>query len=645
VAGTAGTVTVDFAAETARFTAEVKKVRAEFSAMRQSVEGAQKTLVGFGNGLRNLVGLVSIGAGLRYIAQQTRESQDAIAQLNRSLAGLAPNAAAASEDMQAFATTLQRQTVFSDEAALGVITLLNQFRGLTSGIIKRATADVLDLSTAMGIDTATAAKTLGKALEDPVKGMTALGRLGVKFSADQQEAIKALVQTGDRAGALNIVLGEIENRFGGAARAARDTFGGALTSLQNTFGDLFEAKDSSLANATASINELTKTLQSPEIKEGIDAFITGIAGIAAAAFKALGGLAKLGVTAADIWDKYVTGSNSRASAAESLADELAREQVELAKMQRESYAFSQAEIASQEAYIETLKQRIEIAKQLPKPDDGTGVSPRKALELALAPIVDPNYKTPDAFTEDAFKQEELAKTQLEAYQEIQNMKLVLDQEFQDKIRENFERRISEENSLMISSIEYRRDLESQYLLYQKTLRQQNTADAIQLLGQLGAKNKAFAVAAVVIEKALAVRRILQANAVAAELAFASQLIPGVPASLAAAAAAKAAVLAQGRISAALTIAEGALQIGNIAGGGGTGKGSQFDPIHVQTEDRTDVTPGASSQRVVQVVFNGNVYGQEDFQRAVIDAVRDATDERDVIVISPTSRNALELRAQ
>ncbi len=55
-----------------------------------------------------------------------------------------------------------------------------------SGIFDRATKASLDLSRTGFGDVSTSAKQLGKALEDPVKGVTALKRSGVNFTPAQK---------------------------------------------------------------------------------------------------------------------------------------------------------------------------------------------------------------------------------------------------------------------------------------------------------------------------------------------------------------------------------------------------------------------------------------------------------------------------
>lgn len=84
---------------------------------------------------------------------------------------------------------------------------------------------------------------VGKALNDPVKGISALTRVGVAFDPAQQKLIKTLVKTGDVAGAQRVILAELNREVGGSAEAARKAnTGGALAvqwrDFQETIGDI-----------------------------------------------------------------------------------------------------------------------------------------------------------------------------------------------------------------------------------------------------------------------------------------------------------------------------------------------------------------------------------------------------------------------
>src|SRR5262249_24601999 len=100
------------------------------------------------------------------------------------------------------------------------------------------TKTMLDMSVALGQDMKTSAVQLGKALNDPIKGVSALQRVGVSFTQAQKAQIKALVESGNTLGAQKIILGELNNEFGGSAEAAGKTLPGQINVLQQSFSNL-----------------------------------------------------------------------------------------------------------------------------------------------------------------------------------------------------------------------------------------------------------------------------------------------------------------------------------------------------------------------------------------------------------------------
>jgi hypothetical protein len=102
----------------------------------------------------------------------------------------------------------------------------------------KAQVAILNLSTRLGTDLTSASVQVGKALNDPIKGVKALGRAGVQFTAEQKAQIEALQESGDVAGAQTIILQELETQFGGAAEAAANV--DPYTQLANEVGNLSE---------------------------------------------------------------------------------------------------------------------------------------------------------------------------------------------------------------------------------------------------------------------------------------------------------------------------------------------------------------------------------------------------------------------
>ena len=107
------------------------------------------------------------------------------------------------------------------------------------GVFDRATKASIDLAAAGFGSVTSNAVQLGKALEDPIKGLAALGKSGVTFTTEQKELIKTLVETGRVAEAQEIILAAVETQVGGTAEAtanASDRMKIAFSLLQEELG-------------------------------------------------------------------------------------------------------------------------------------------------------------------------------------------------------------------------------------------------------------------------------------------------------------------------------------------------------------------------------------------------------------------------
>lgn len=112
--------------------------------------------------------------------------------------------------------------------------------GKGNDIFNQSTKALIDMSRAMGTDPQTAAIQLGKALNDPIKGISALSRVGIQFTADQTSMIKTMTESGNVMGAQKIILSELQSQFGGSGAAYAKTFEGQMYLLGDAVGDLGE---------------------------------------------------------------------------------------------------------------------------------------------------------------------------------------------------------------------------------------------------------------------------------------------------------------------------------------------------------------------------------------------------------------------
>lgn len=128
--------------------------------------------------------------------------------------------------LQAFATEQMKLTGVDDDVIKSAQTKLMTFKelgasaGETGGMFDRATQASMDMATVFGGDASSKAVMLGKALNDPIKGVSALSRVGVQFTDDQKKMIEGMMEAGDIAGAQAIIMGEVETQVGGAAAAS-----------------------------------------------------------------------------------------------------------------------------------------------------------------------------------------------------------------------------------------------------------------------------------------------------------------------------------------------------------------------------------------------------------------------------------------
>lgn len=168
------------------------------------------------------------------------EAQEVQAQLYAVLSSTGQAAGVTADQAIELSKSLQATTTFSDEAVLSAENMLLTFTKIKSDVFPQATQTVLDMATALGTDTKSAAIQLGKALQDPIQGVSALRRVGVSFNDDQQKMIANLVETGRQLDAQNYILKELATEFGGSASQKAETFAGKVEQIKNKINDAQE---------------------------------------------------------------------------------------------------------------------------------------------------------------------------------------------------------------------------------------------------------------------------------------------------------------------------------------------------------------------------------------------------------------------
>ena len=198
--------------------------------------------------------LAGLGAAAWDASKAAEELVSSQAALNQVFSQMG-NADAA-DRVKTLADELERTLGIDEKLIMQVQTTLGTFGELAAsaneagGAFDRTTMAALDLAAA-GFGTAESnAIQLGKALNDPVKGLSALTRSGVTFTEAEQDKIKALVESGKQLEAQEMILAAIEKQVGGTAEATADS--SAKMSLG--FADLKETLGLALLPAFDALN-------------------------------------------------------------------------------------------------------------------------------------------------------------------------------------------------------------------------------------------------------------------------------------------------------------------------------------------------------------------------------------------------------
>lgn len=221
------------------------------------------------------------------------EAEKAAAQLDSAFAKTGKTLGLTRSALDGLATEMQRTTTYGDDLVKEAQAILLSFDQVRGEAFERTIKVAGDLSTRLGVDLKSSVRQVGLALQDPVAGLTLLRRAGISFNDSQKNLIKSLLDTGQAGKAQNVILSELERRFGGAAQAARNTLGGALAGLKNAFGDLFEGTKEGTTGATQAINSLADALQNENFKGAVDSLISGLAKIVELAVKATTSITEL----------------------------------------------------------------------------------------------------------------------------------------------------------------------------------------------------------------------------------------------------------------------------------------------------------------------------------------------------------------
>lgn len=182
------------------------------------------------------IGVGAIAAGISKAVNLAREQIAAEKKLEAVLKATGGAAGFSADQLKNMAAELQKVTNYGDEVTISGMAVLATFKQIRGEQFAEAVKAAQDMAAVMGGDLQSSIMQIGKALNDPIQGLTALSRAGVTFTDDQKEMIRRMQEAGDIMGAQKIILAELKSQFGGAAQEMADP----LIQLNNVLGDIGE---------------------------------------------------------------------------------------------------------------------------------------------------------------------------------------------------------------------------------------------------------------------------------------------------------------------------------------------------------------------------------------------------------------------
>lgn len=201
----------------------------------------------FTSTFKNIAGAVGLGLSVAGVVNFFKDSAASLAteqagqkQTAATIASTGNAAKVTAGQVESLAQTLESKTatdadaIRSGENMLLTFTNIRNEAGKGNDVFNQATSTLVDFSRAMGTDPKDAAIQLGKALNDPVAGITALSRVGVQFTPQQKAVNKALVEGGDANALMAMGLIDSSKAFNDQVKEA-EKHGKTINDVVNSY--------------------------------------------------------------------------------------------------------------------------------------------------------------------------------------------------------------------------------------------------------------------------------------------------------------------------------------------------------------------------------------------------------------------------
>lgn len=203
----------------AKKTDRMAKAQTRSAKATDRAAGSAKNLIG------GYIAFQTVTSGFGFVRDATTEARDAMRQTEAVIKSTGGVANVTADQVGDLAGSIADVAGIDDELIQQGSNLLLTFKGIRNetgkgnDIFDQANQVMVDMSVAMGQDMKSSAMQLGKALNDPTRGLNMLRRVGISFTKQQENQIKKMQKSGNVIGAQKIMIKELESQFGGSAKA------------------------------------------------------------------------------------------------------------------------------------------------------------------------------------------------------------------------------------------------------------------------------------------------------------------------------------------------------------------------------------------------------------------------------------------
>jgi hypothetical protein len=212
--------------------------------LKKSADNMNVSLKNVAAGMGLAFGASEVLAFLKSSVEEVEHQTRALQQLNQVLKTTGGVSGLTAGQLQQMAGQMEEfnRFKFDDKVIMDAQGLLLTFTRIGQDAFPRALQLAMDLSVRFDQDLRSSIIQVGKALNEPVKGVTALSRAGVQFTDVQKDMIAKFIQQNNLAEAQKVIMDELTTQVGGAAKESVTEYAEAVGRL----GEAWEALKISL---------------------------------------------------------------------------------------------------------------------------------------------------------------------------------------------------------------------------------------------------------------------------------------------------------------------------------------------------------------------------------------------------------------